>query len=121
MAKSKGIGSLSREIAQALSEYTSEIEEGLEKSKVEVAKGTVKNLKITSPEQTGDYAKGWARKKIGTAQVVYNRTDYQLTHLLENGHVNRDGSRTQSTPHIAPAEDKAIDEFMKKVEKVIKG
>ena len=96
-------------------------EEGLEEAKIEVAKETVKELKSTSPKKTGGYAKGWARKKVGTAQVVHNSTNYQLTHLLENGHANRDGGRTPGRPHIAPAEQKAIDEFEKRVEKVIRG
>lgn len=114
------LNDLSKEIAKALSIYTSEVTEGLEEAKTMVAKNTVKHLKNNSPEDTGDYAKGWSRKKVGTAEIVYNRTDYQLTHLLENGHVNRDGSRTQAIPHIKPAEEKAIDEYLEEVEKVIK-
>ncbi len=117
----KGIGDLANEITNALQTYTREVTEGLEEAKIDVAKETVKKLKQTSPRLTGDYAKGWARKKVGTAQVVHNRTDYQLTHLLEKGHANRDGGRTRGIPHIEPAERKAIDEYVKRVEKVIEG
>ncbi|HZH62393.1 MAG TPA: HK97 gp10 family phage protein, partial [Metabacillus sp.] len=92
-----------------------------EEAKVTIAKNTVNYLKKNSPENTGDYAKGWAKKKVGTAQVIHNRTDYQLTHLLEKGHVNRDGSRTEAIPHIKHAEEKAINEYIEEVEKVIKG
>ncbi|MCM3444379.1 HK97 gp10 family phage protein [Metabacillus halosaccharovorans] len=112
---------IAKEIAKALSEYKNEVTEGLEEAKEKVAKNTVKHLKsLDHPKLTGDYAKGWSRKKVGTAQVIHNRTDYQLTHLLENGHVNRDGSRTEAIPHIQPAEEKAIDEYLEEVEKVIK-
>jgi hypothetical protein len=112
---------ISKEIAKALSEYTQEVTEGLEEAKKEVAKETVKGLKSTSPKLTGDYAKGWARKKVGNAEVVYNKTDYQLTHLLEKGHAKRGGGRVSAIPHIGPAEEKAINEYIDRVEKVIRG
>jgi hypothetical protein len=114
---------LSREISKALTEYTQEVTEGLEEAKLKVAKDTVKELKRTSPRSKGggDYAKGWARKKVGNKEVVYNRTNYQLTHLLENGHAKRGGGRVPAIPHIHPAEQRAIDDYVKQVEKVIRG
>jgi hypothetical protein len=112
---------VSKEISKALKEYTEDVTEGLEKAKKDVAKDTVKILKKTSPEQTGDYKRGWSQKKVGSAVVVHNRTNYQLTHLLEKGHAKRGGGRVRAIPHIGPAEEKAIDEYTKKVEKVIKG
>lgn len=115
------IDQLVNEIAKALQEYTNEVTEGMEEAKVETAKETVSMLKKTSPKKTGDYRKGWARKKVGTAQVVHNRTDYQLTHLLEKGHAKRGGGRVGAQVHIAPAEDYAIANYTEKVEKVIRG
>lgn len=112
---------LAKEIAKVLQEYTNEVTEGLEKAKEEVAKEAVKELKKTSPKLTGDYAKGWRTKRIGTAQVVHNATNYQLTHLLEHGHAKREGGRVAGIPHIEPAEQRAIDEYTKQVEKVIRG
>jgi Bacteriophage HK97-gp10, putative tail-component len=112
---------LSREIAKALKEYTQEVTEGLEKAKKDIAKDTAEELKKTSPELTGDYRKGWAVKKVGTAQVVHNRTDYQLTHLLEKGHAKRGGGRVPAYPHIRPAEQRAVREYVEEVEKAIKG
>jgi NADPH-dependent glutamate synthase beta subunit-like oxidoreductase len=115
---------LSKEISKALTEYTQEVTEGLEEAKLKVAKDTVKELKRTSPRSKGggDYAKGWSQKKVGNARVVYNRTNYQLTHLLEKGHVKRGGNgRVAAIPHIRPAEQRAIDDYVKQVEKVIRG
>ena len=118
----KGIGDLSKEIANALSTYTDDVTQGLEEAKEKVAKNTVKHLRsLNHPKLTGDYAKGWARKKVGTAEIVYNRTDYQLTHLLEKGHAKRGGGRVDAIPHIGPAEKVAIDDFVKETEKVIRG
>lgn len=112
---------LSKEISKALSEYTQEVTEELEEAKKDVAKETVRILKKTSPKHTGDYARGWSQKQVGGVRVVFNRTNYQLTHLLEKGHAKRGGGRVSGTPHIEPAEEKAINEFVDRVEKVIRG
>ncbi|GEM04097.1 hypothetical protein HMI01_10850 [Halolactibacillus miurensis] len=121
MSVKTGVASLSDEITKALQEYSSEVEEGLELAKEEIAKETVKDLKKRSPKETGSYRKGWSQKKVGNARVVHNRTDYQLTHLLENGHVKRGGGRVQGIPHIRPAEEQAINAFTDRVERVIRG
>lgn len=115
------INNLSNEIAKTLKEYTDEVIEGVKVAKVEVAKNTVSLLKETSPKKTGSYAKGWRNKDVNGIQVVYNKTDYQLTHLLEFGHAKINGGRVSEKPHIRPAEEKAIKEFEKEVKKVIEG
>lgn len=115
-----GINELSSEISAMMSGYTDEIIEGLEKAKNKAALDGVKELKATSQVLSGDYAKGWAKKKVNTSVVVHNKTDYQLTHLLEKGHVNRDGSRSEKFVHIAPVEEHMIKNFENEVEKVIK-
>jgi hypothetical protein len=112
---------IANEIARALSEYTNEVKEGVEKAQLEVAKETVQDLKETSPKLTGDYQKGWTRKKVGTAEVVHNKTNYQLTHLLEKGHAKRGGGRVPAYPHIGRAEDRAVREYIERVERVIRG
>ena len=111
---------LSTQIAAALAAYSDEITEGLEVAKKETAKSVVQNLRATSPKETGDYAKGWRVSQIGTKQVIHNKTNYQLTHLLENGHAKVNGGRVAAKVHIRPAEEKAIAEFISGVERVIK-
>jgi hypothetical protein len=115
------INGLTNEIAKALAEYSDDVTGDLDKAKDDISKEAVSELKATSPRQTGDYAKGWARKKTAHGFIVHNRTDYQLTHLLERGHMNRDGSRTAPRVHIAPVEEKVIDNFTKAAEKAVKG
>ncbi len=115
------VKNLYKEIAAVISTYTNEITEGLEATKLETAKNVVKILKDSSPKDTGGYAKGWRISKVGTAQVIHNKTKYQLTHLLEHGHVKVGGGRVGGKVHIRPAEEKAIEDFISGVEKVIKG
>lgn len=110
------------EIAQALQEYTTEVEEGLEEAKEKAAKNGVKVLKATSPVgKTGKYGKGWRATKEGKSWVIHNATRYQIAHLLEKGHVLRNGGRSRSFVHIAPVEESTIKEYEKEVERVIKG
>lgn len=56
----------------------------------EAGKRAVKLLKQKSKKRTGAYKKGWKADVVtdetGTECTVHNRV-YQLTHLLENGHV----------------------------------
>ena len=113
---------IANEIAQALSEYTSEIVQQLDEIKSDVADETVNMLKVNSPKgRRSKYAKGWRKKKDGTGYVIHNATDAGLTHLTEKGHAKRNGGRTKAQPHISIAEQEAIKEFENKVERVIKG
>lgn len=112
------------ELNKIMKQYEKEVEDLSSDVFQSVAKGTVQELKNTSPKKTGSYASGWAVKKeqgVGKMNfIVYNRTDYQLTHLLENGHIvrNKKGTygRADAIPHIAPAADKAADELVEQLE-----
>lgn len=110
------------EIAQALQDFTIEVEEGLEDAKEKAAKNGAKALKATSPVgRTGKYAKGWRAKKVGKSWVIHNATRYQIAHLLEKGHAKKSGGRVPAIVHIAPVEDSTIKEYENEVEKVIRG
>lgn len=124
MSKRVGIDGFADELVSLFKEYTEEVTEGMEDVKEKVAKEGVKALKQTSPvgrRSRKKYKDGWRAKKVGTAWVVHNATNYQLTHLLEKGHALRQGGRTRAFPHIAPAEEMIIKDFEKRLERVIKG
>lgn len=52
---------------------------------------------------------------------IHNKTNYQLTHLLELGHATKNGGRTKPQPHIRPTEVKYKKEFEKELKKKIGG
>lgn len=114
------IGQLSSEITKVLKEYTSEVEEDLEKAKKKVADDGVKKLKSSGPSKTGAYRRGWRVKRERKGLIIHNATHGSLTHLLENGHAKRNGGRVAGIPHIAPVEQKMITDFEKEVERAIK-
>lgn len=114
-----GINQLQNEIMRQLNIYTNDIKQKVKVNQEELGKEAVKELKKKSPEKTGSYKKGWRLKKEKGGVIVHNVTDYQLTHLLEKGHANRDGGRTPAKVHIAPVEEKVVDEYIKRVERDI--
>lgn len=122
MAKTESVTAQMKEI---LDEVNKEVKEAAENGIKKVSKESVSKLRNTSPKKTGSYAKGWTVKKEGEMDVVvHNRTDYQLTHLLENGHVvrNKKGTygRTSGTKHIKPVEDWAVDALPEEIMREIK-
>lgn len=111
---------LTKEIMSALREYTDDVVEKVEKSADEISKKGVKLLKEKSPKKTGEYARGWGRVKTKGGYIIKNKK-YQLTHLLEKGHAKVDGGRVPGIPHIAPVEEQIVEEFVKEIEKAVKG
>jgi hypothetical protein len=75
---------------------------------------------------TGKYAKSWRVKKTAetdtsVSYVIHaNKDGYRLAHLLEFGHVNRDGGRTDAKEHIGPAEKKGKASIEKKIRSGLK-
>ncbi len=94
-------------IAASLQEFSDEKTKEIKEIITDKSKELAENIKNDSPKKSGKYAKGWTSKKLSEdnlniSYVVYNKNKPQITHLLENGHANRDGSRTEGIPHIEP-------------------
>lgn len=115
---------LSDQIMEALREYGDEAEKAVREVVPEVAKEAAKKLRSESPKNTGKYRKGWMAKvenaRLGVSATVYNKAKPGLAHLLEYGHVKRNGGRTRPNPHIAPVNDWAEEEALKKIEEALK-
>lgn len=123
------------DIKEILGEYSVEVDNALYEEAKLIAKEGVQELKRISPvnknktEHRGRYRRGWRmeiEKGFGTVQaIIHNKTDYQLTHLLERPHVirNKSGTWGTSTPqvHIKPVEEKCIKEFEEKLTRKIEG
>lgn len=122
-------------VEKILSEFGETSAKAVAKAAEETAKATVQELKQSSPKnqkdgpkiRRGKYARGWKVKEEKSTTIptytVHNATDYQLTHLLEYGHVLKKGGRVYGRakpyPHIAKAEAEAIKAFEKSIRKGI--
>lgn len=124
---------LTAAVDEILSEYGDEVFDVLGEAIKETSEEAMQDLRSVtkfSPKgnPTGTYSQSWEYKQVQvsrlkTEAVVYNENHYRLTHLLENGHALRRGGRTygrvQAYPHIAPINDKAQENVIKKVEEKI--
>lgn len=114
------ISALNRECNNTVEEVDKAITEAgraaldylLENSPVDTSKSA--KLHISGGKLKGSsglYRKGWRMKTYtenGVKAVkVYNETCYQLTHLLEFGHLAKNGKFVQPVPHIKQAEELA--------------
>lgn len=102
-------------LEDVLSEYRDDVGRATAEVIAKVGDTAKQEIQSRAPVRTGRYKAGWTVKKEGGWQadprharaVIHNRTRYQLTHLLENGHVTRSGGRVRPIVHIAPAEEHA--------------
>lgn len=119
------------ELNKAVSDICEKFFDGVasesEQAVAEVAAEAVRELQSTSPRDTGKYAKGWRvrqnKKQYYNSEVEIYNTRYQLTHLLEHGHVKVVHGHvlgfTAARPHIAKAEQHANEKLENKIIKVV--
>lgn len=108
-------------ISNLLEEYANGVGEVYVEEATKIARASVKRLKETSPvrkSKGGTYAAGWRLRRDGNRLIIHNATSYQLTHLLEKGHVKRGGvGRVAPISHIAPVESQAINDLLDAIER----
>ena len=118
--------SVAIQMGRIMDQYSKEVKEVTDEAITQTANESRRKLRNTSPKKTGHYDRGWSIKKVkgrnGISEVtIHNKTDYQLTHLLENGHVIRNAKgkygRTNGIKHIKPVEEWAQDELPLEIER----
>jgi hypothetical protein len=123
-----GVGELAGAVDQILEEYGNQALSAIMKAAPRAARKARTALKETSPvgSHSRHYNAGWtvqtqgARSGLGIRVVVHNKTKPGLTHLLEHGHVLRNGGRASARPHIAAVNDAAQKQFIEEVEKALR-
>ena len=115
------------DISKMLDNYSTEVQDEIERvifENCEKAKTDLQNERSTYQVRTGKYNKGWKVKKTKNSKyvegIVYN-TQYQLTHLLEKGHLLRNGNKTRAFPHIEPVNDRTQKLVVEEIERAIGG
>ena len=110
------VDQLADAVNDALEEYSKLADETMRKAVTDAGKTVRNSIKEGAPVKSGKYAKSWSVKNTkmnahALEVTVYSRNRYQLAHLLEHGHAKRNGGRTRAQIHIAPAEEKGIEQL----------
>ena len=112
MSKKVNTNELQKALQEYLEDYQEDIFDSVKEVTDSITKKAVKDLREESPDRTGDYAKGWTKqrgkvnKNTRYTIKIHNKTDYQLTHLLEFGHAKKNGGWVNAIPHTRPIEEK---------------
>lgn len=129
-----GVDELADVLAAELSKYAKATTDEVKEATTEAGKYCVRQIEDSIAaqgigERKGKYRKSWKVKvtldKPTARTVTVYSTQYQLAHLLENGHVikNQTGKiygKTRPRPHVAPAEQDAIKYLEKLIKKEVK-
>lgn len=118
---------LTSQVNEILRKYAGEVDQVVLEVEEKVAKEAIKKLKATSPKAKRNgghrhYADDWKEdnksKKQYAHHIIYNK-QYQLTHLLENGHniVSHGKVVGHARPqkHIKPVEEWVKSEVEKEI------
>jgi hypothetical protein len=116
------IDKMTEEIQKGLQEYAELATSDMKKAVKKAGTTAKQEIQNNAPKDTGKYAKSWTSKTTKETNnalevTVYSPSRYYLAHLLEYGHAKRGGGRIAGKSHIAPAEEKAIDQLEQEIEK----
>ncbi len=123
MSKTISIDELAKAVADA---YRLDIE-GIHESALiaadECAADCLESIKADSPEASGEYKKGWVKRKSKQGSYLYNKNKPYLEMPLEHGHViargKNKGKRVPPKPHIYMNRDKYMEQFYEKCVKIV--
>lgn len=120
---------LGNAIAQALTEYSDSVAERMHKAVDKVTEEAAEEIKLRIPftQRTRKYVRAFATEtryedKLNKRNTWYVKApQFRKTHLLENGHRNRDGTHTRAFPHIRYGEELARKRLPELCEKAVRG
>lgn len=119
------INNLDEAIADILEDYSTAITNAVNEQTEKSADRLKKDVAADSPVKTGKQKKSWRVTKEKVAgldlKAIVHSTDYRKVHLLENGHLTRDGvTRTKPIRHVSTNEEKIIKQYEQAVATAIK-
>lgn len=111
------VEALAAEFVEKMRVFTDEVNESIAKAADMCSKELVADIKSDSPIRTGEYKKGWKRKKLKGGYIVYNGKKPQLTAVLERGYTyvsKETGKRVSYNPkgsHIVDNAERLCNRF----------
>lgn len=126
--KTVEVGDFSVAVSEIIDNYYGNVADKTNLLIAETAVKTVKRLETTAPRDKGNYARSFyirqnKKRKDGCELEIANKR-YQLTHLLEHGHVQKVHNTitgfTNAQPHWIQAEQEAIDNILNGLVRIVK-
>lgn len=128
MAKATPTEKLEKEINQILDKYADQVNDNLALIIQETARVGLNDLKANARrvlKRKRKYVNGWRydveRQRLYTYSVIHNSSYPGLPHLLEHGHVTKNGTGrtfdpTPAYPHIKEIEDTIIQNLNQRIQ-----
>ena len=112
-------------LESVLDNYATELRTAINADTEVAAQRLRKAISAEAPVMTGKQKKSWriAKEYLGGVDLktVVHSTDYRKVHLLENGHLTRDGkTRTKPTYYVSSNAERIIQEYEQTVAETIK-
>ena len=125
MGRKVGVDGLTDAVMKELEDYAKVIDTDMREAVTKAGQTVRKDISASAPKRYGTYSKSWSTKKTKQTSrslevTVYSRNRYQLAHLLEHGHAKRGGGRTRAFPHIAPAEERGVQQLEEDIKRSIR-
>lgn len=118
MSDTIDVAEFTKALADACATYTDDVKQKVHKGIKKIAREAKADVVAKSPKGKTNlkrgykhYKDGWTattKESKGVYRVTVHNKQYQLVHLLELGHLNRDGTtRSTAFPHVEPVEKEA--------------
>lgn len=112
-------------LADVLTNYATNLREAINADTEAAAQRLKKAISADAPVKSGKQKKSWriTREYLGgiDLKTVVHSTDYRKVHLLDNGHLTRNGmTRTKPTHYVSNNTEKIIKEYEEIVAETIK-
>ena len=112
-------------LESVLDNYATDLRTAINADTEAAAQRLKKAISAEAPVKTGKQKKSWriTKEYLGGVDLktVVHSTDYRKVHLLENGHVTRNGlTRTKPTYYVSRNAERIIQEYEQTVAETIK-
>lgn len=103
-------------LANVLNDYATDLRAAINADTEAAAQKLRKAIQAEAPAKTGKQKKSWriTKEYLGGVDLktVVHSTDYRKVHLLENGHLTRNGkTRTRATHYVSSNAERIMKEY----------
>ena len=112
-------------LANVLNDYATDLRTAINADTEAAAQKLRKAIQAEAPVKTGKQKKSWriTKEYLGGVDLktVVHSTDYRKVHLLENGHLTRDGkTRTRATHYVSSNAERIMKEYEQQLAETIR-